>query len=811
VTPTIDSNTPLWNLPGQTSTDAMYRRHKFTTFQGWYHWPDGWNPKRTRDAVTMHVKGWPYFSAALCRDLPKYPPIFGALKQRFAPSLRATWLIKGPTRAPGRYAVEDLRRVWREQFRPDYADTLRTLALMGGQWIQVWWEYDAATGVERPRLERWPWEACIWRGASPAFPGGWYALTVDSGIVRMVPGDGHWLYVAHSNRAHEMGAVIALGTTFVTGELARRDEAGLSEAAGRAAPYVELREGVQVQDEIGLAVQEFVEEFGLARTGGVLPNGNKLLPFQITSDTDFFKNFTQEQLTFVLLVIVGQLGTSGAPSAVYQNLSSLTVAESLVDEDQEATQRAWQALARAYCEINGQDFEDSDGTELIQLVGERYADANAKAEASTKRATSFAMTVKAWRDAGLKPTQDNVDALAAECSTFTVELGPPPQVGREGGTSPAPSSDGDEEDDEEPAPVDTDPLEKALGDLEALGEEPDESEPEANEEPTARAAWEPKHDEKGRFAATGRSKAAGEAKKKTREALEHTKGAKDKAGHDKAAQAHREAAAHHEAASKASRAAHHREAHARVAAEHKKAAEQHEKHVAHQEAKEVKKEAQKKAEQHGALVASGGVKKVILDPSVPADSVKKMTSNIRDPQVLEALRQMPLSEVRVGKIAGQGLAFGICSASGKIQIDHDLHDSYYGGVGMDKWDPAARNPLKGERKEWSTTVVCASKDEMRELTFAHELGHHVHFATWSYSDPIVKKAYENAMATVRGPVTEYAHTDHQEYFAESFALYNRDPAKLKRADPIGHKMVRDVLDFASAPPAKTATRRKKKR
>jgi hypothetical protein len=421
VTPTIDSNTPLWNLPGQTSTDAMYRRHKFTTFQGWYHWPDGWNPKRTRDAVTMHVKGWPYFSAALCRDLPKYPPIFGALKQRFAPSLRATWLIKGPTRAPGRYAVEDLRRVWREQFRPDYADTLRTLALMGGQWIQVWWEYDAVTGVERPRLERWPWEACIWRGASPAFPGGWYALTVDSGIVRMVNGDGHWLYVAHSNRAHEMGAVIALGTTFVTGELARRDEAGLSEAAGRAAPYVELREGVQVQDEIGLAVQEFVEEFGLARTGGVLPNGNKLLPFQIVSDTDFFKNFTQEQLTFVLLVIVGQLGTSGAPTAVYQNLSSLTVAESLVDEDQEATQRAWQALARAYCEINGQDFEDSDGTELIQLVGERYADANAKAEASTKRAIQLAT----WAEAAAKVfelAQSDVDEMAAELSTPTRKL-----------------------------------------------------------------------------------------------------------------------------------------------------------------------------------------------------------------------------------------------------------------------------------------------------------------------------------------------------------------------------------------------------
>ena len=415
---TIDSNAALLGVPGQTSRDAAYRQHKFTTFQGWYHWPDGWSPRRVRDAVTMHVKGWPYFSAALMRDLPKYPLIFGALKQRMAPTLRTDWSIVGPTRAPGRYAVEDLSRVWRQQFEPDLADTLRTLALMGGQWIQVWWEYDAEAGVERPRLERWPWEACIWRGASPAFPGGWYALTIDSGNVRMVNGDGHWIFVAHSARAHEMGAVIALGTTFVSGELARRDEAGLSEAAGRSAPYVELKEGVQVDDEIGLAVQAFVEEFGLARTGGVLPSGNKLLPFQIASDTDFFKNFTQEQLTMTLLVIVGQLGTSAAPTGVYQNLGSLTVAESLVDEDATAITRGWQALARAYCEINGQDFEDDDGEELIQLVGERYSDRNAKAKAATERATALATWAKTAVEV-FEIEQSDVDDMAEQLSTPT--------------------------------------------------------------------------------------------------------------------------------------------------------------------------------------------------------------------------------------------------------------------------------------------------------------------------------------------------------------------------------------------------------
>jgi len=259
----IDPNRALTAVRGRTSTDSQYLRHEFQTWQGWYHWPDGWSPKRARDAVSMHLKGWPYMSAALGVDLPRYPPIFGCLKQRKAPSLRTSWKVGGPDRAPGRFAVEDLSRTFREDFRPEYSDHLQSLALMGGQWLHVHFEVDTRRGVEIPRVKRWPWEAAIWRGPSPSFPGGWYAMTVDSGLVRMVHGDGHWVYLSHGERSHQMGAVIALGTTFVSGELARRDEAGLSEAAGRAAPYVELQPGVKVDDDIGLAVQAFIEEFGL--------------------------------------------------------------------------------------------------------------------------------------------------------------------------------------------------------------------------------------------------------------------------------------------------------------------------------------------------------------------------------------------------------------------------------------------------------------------------------------------------------------------------------------------------------------------
>jgi hypothetical protein len=421
----LDSNRGLWNMAGETSTDPQYLRHRFRTWQGWYQWADGWSPKRAREAVTMHIRGWPYMSAAIARDVVKYPPIFGAIKKRCAPSLRTLWRVEGPDRAPGRYAVEDLRRTWRD-WREHYSDSLRTMALMGGQWGQVWWELDVKRGVEIPRIERWPWEASMWRAESPAFPGGWYAMTVDSGFVRMTPGDGHWIYFSHGARSHEMGAVIALATTFVAGELGRRDEAGLSEAAGRVGPLAVLPQGVKVLDEIGQAVQAFIEDFGLARVGGVLPFGTEVKPFEVVSDTDFFKNLTAEQLLYVGLVVLGQAGALlPGTGGVYKNIDSFSVDEALVDEDMEATIRGWGQLGRAYCEINGQESEDSDGEPLVHLVGERYADRGVKAKAITERATLLAN----WATAAtlvFDVKQADVDAMAVDLSTPTMKLKPKP-------------------------------------------------------------------------------------------------------------------------------------------------------------------------------------------------------------------------------------------------------------------------------------------------------------------------------------------------------------------------------------------------
>ncbi len=411
----------LQSEPGKVSTDEKYRRHEFETYQGWFHWADGWSPQKIREATRMHLRGWPYQSAALARSMAQDAIILGALGQRTAPPLRTKWRVEGPSRAPGRFAVEDLQRVWTEQFRPQYEEYLRDLAIMGGEWIHVHWVLDSQRGVELPRLKRWPWEASIWRAAAPGLPGGWYANTSSDGLVRMVPGDGHWLYMSHGQRSHEMGAVIALGMLFYSDLMGDRDEAGLSEGAGRSALWAELGPGVKVASAEGQHVVDTVAELGLARTGGAGPHGTKVTPISIVSDTSFFKDYLAKHLVKIGLAILGHPGSLAAGAGgVYNPIAmALGVAEALVDKDHEATERAWGQLAKAYEEINA----NPAGT---RLVGERYADKNALAKQVAERAALLAGVVAAQRAAGLVPTQDSVNALADELSTPPLSLTPPP-------------------------------------------------------------------------------------------------------------------------------------------------------------------------------------------------------------------------------------------------------------------------------------------------------------------------------------------------------------------------------------------------
>ena len=410
----------------RVSNDAMYRRHEFVTWQGGYHYSNGWTPPEVRNAVTFHLRGMFWQSATLARDCIRYPPIKGAMEQRLAPAEKAKWSIQEDSgRAPGRFAREDLEVAWSDFRAVNFSEVLRDYAFMGLSWIHVHMVVDER-GIEVPVLKRWPLEAVMWRPRSPAFAGGYYAITADSGLVRMVHGDAHWFCIGMGERPHEVGAVASLGLSYVAGELSRRDRAGLSEAAGRAAPVAQLKEGVAVDSEIGLSMQDVIAEMGRGRKGIVVPHGTNVSPFQIVSDTSFFREALADEIALVSFALLGQAGTMapGAGGGVYMAPAFGAVAESVIEKQHEVIERGFtEGLCVPLTAINYPAIAREDAP---RLVGVRPTSA-AEAKSEGELALQLAAAVKAQRDAGLEPTQEDVDALAERMRTRTIKLGEKPR------------------------------------------------------------------------------------------------------------------------------------------------------------------------------------------------------------------------------------------------------------------------------------------------------------------------------------------------------------------------------------------------
>ena len=436
----LDIMAQLGATTNETSTDEQYLEHEFMTYSGWWETSDGYTPPEAREAVLAHLRGWMYQSASLARHCLRSAYILGALARRSAPTLRTQWSQQVNARGP-KWAGAELADVWTRQMRGGLEEKLRDVSLLGGSILHTHWVDDVEAGIRRPRIKRWPHEAIYWRAESPGYPGGFYAVTTDSGLVRITPGDGHWTYIAHGERWHEFGAILAVGGLFPSAVLSERDEAGLSEAAGRASPHFIAPEGVKLTDEQGKALQKMVAGFGRARTGAVSPHGTKGETVQVVSDTEFFDRYSLRQLTKIGYAILGIPSPGPGAAAAYTPIIGWSVDEALVDKDHEALERGWNdGIARPFCDVNGLDA-------TICLVGERYASPVDRAKAEADRAeaearrakaeadqrvaapTALAVWVRACRDAGLAPTQAHVDARAAELGTPTIPLGaaaPPP-------------------------------------------------------------------------------------------------------------------------------------------------------------------------------------------------------------------------------------------------------------------------------------------------------------------------------------------------------------------------------------------------
>lgn len=181
------------------------------------------------------------------------------------------------------------------------------------------------------------------------------------------------------------------------------------------------------------------------------------------------------------------------------------------------------------------------------------------------------------------------------------------------------------------------------------------------------------------------------------------------------------------------------------------------------------------------------VKKVVVGKKVAPDEADRLLASVKQPELLSFLEQQPLSELSFVQLAkiGRKKVFGWYQPSSQAMAlsGEQAHD-FYGKKG----------PLE-PGKTWNLVDAAPTKAKAVEATFLHELGHHIHTHDRpstegrKKADAIIKAAFAKSAS----PLTRYAATDHEEYFAESFAAYYLHRAVLKAHDPVGFAMVEDVL------------------
>jgi SPP1 gp7 family putative phage head morphogenesis protein len=96
-------------------------------------------------------------------------------------------------------------------------------------------------------------------------------------------------------------------------------------------------------------------------------------------------------------------------------------------------------------------------------------------------------------------------------------------------------------------------------------------------------------------------------------------------------------------------------------------------------------------------------------------------------------------------------------------------------------------------KSWSVANAQATAEAAATASLTHELAHRImHLAKGSEVALEIAKAFANGKGKY---ITNYAKTNSQEYFAETYSAYRYHPEALRKFDPVGYQMVVNVLQL----------------
>jgi len=184
----------------------------------------------------------------------------------------------------------------------------------------------------------------------------------------------------------------------------------------------------------------------------------------------------------------------------------------------------------------------------------------------------------------------------------------------------------------------------------------------------------------------------------------------------------------------------------------------------------------------GSIVEGKHFKKFSSRGVTPAEQ-SKILEAARKARLVDFLEKRPLSELFLAP---------------RVSDEYGVLGAYWPALQRlgvrTKLPPGSLGQVFEPGKSFAVSLAGTDKVDSMRRTFVHELGHHVH-RTSEQADKIIQAAFFN----VKSPITEYAGVNRAEYFAESFAAYTFHRGALRKHDPVGYRMVREVLTLQGIP------------
>jgi hypothetical protein len=404
-------------------------------------WASGWTPTSARAAVDAHKLGQFTWTYQLAIDCTSYPPIKAALDQRLAEPEALPWAIEGSTRAPGRFETEAAVELWEEDLQPLVRSTLRDHALLG---MAVWqhpivWD-DVFERFTVSSVEWWPLSAVVYLpfGWLDDLRPGYYAINNLGERIRLPkPGttDGHWTVLGEGNVPHLDGAICALDVSFTKGQLARRAEANLSDAIGRASVVGELPPDVNINSPEGKDMLAMLRDLGSKIRVGIHMSKARVYPFEIATQTgELFPQLLEGDARHVAWALLGVDATLGRGENVYNDPTLQSVPQHLKRRDVGTVERGASNLFAAISALNQGEraqpprlvghLPDAEQDARRESVQKRRAADDAHLRAEVDRLATFSATLAAARAAGFTVDQQYVEELAA----IIIPMLPVPQL-----------------------------------------------------------------------------------------------------------------------------------------------------------------------------------------------------------------------------------------------------------------------------------------------------------------------------------------------------------------------------------------------